>query len=295
MNALPLGAALYVPATHPDLSAVVHNAKLSFVRSVIVCTEDAIAAHELDQALAALFEVLDGCEGVQLRQQCFFRPRNVQVFDQVMAHPNALRCFAGVVIPKFTPHNLQEWLDRVPSLRSFGIMPTLETVEVFDRGAMVQLAEQLLGHARYQQVLALRIGGNDLLALLGMRRPRGVTVYETVLGQVVADLVTTFVPYGLQLTAPVFEYLDDAETLAREVVSDMHHGLVGKTAIHPKQIEQIEQHYAVTHEALQAAQAILAPEASGVFRLDGAMCEPATHRAWAQRVVLAAEVFGVRE
>ena len=55
------------------------------------------------------------------------------------------------------------------------------------------------------RILVLRIGGNDLLNLLGLRRQRGHTLYETPLGAVIARLVTTFKPHGFRLSAPVFE------------------------------------------------------------------------------------------
>ena len=43
------------------------------------------------------------------------------------------------------------------------------------------------------------IGGNDLLNLLGLRRQRGHTLYETPLGAVIARLVTTFKPHGFRV------------------------------------------------------------------------------------------------
>ena len=76
------------------------------------------------------------------------------------------------------------------------------------------------------RILALRIGGNDLLALLGLRRPRQMTIYRTPLGPVIGKLVTTFRPYGFVLTGPVFEHLDTPALLAQEVEEDLAHGMV---------------------------------------------------------------------
>jgi citrate lyase beta subunit len=142
------------------------------------------------------------------------------------------------------------------------------------------------------RILALRIGGNDLLALLGLRRPRGMTIYRTPLGPVIARLVTTFRPYGFALTAPVFEHLDLPELLDQEVLEDMAYGMVGKTAIHPTQIAPIEQHYKVKPHDLAAAHAILDASAPAVFRMHDSMCEVATHRAWAERTVEQSRLFG---
>ena len=40
--------------------------------------------------------------------------------------------------------------------------------------------------------------------------------------------------------------------------------------------------------------AVLAVDSPAVFALGGSMCEPATHRRWAQNVMRRAECFGIR-
>jgi len=140
----------------------------------------------------------------------------------------------------------------------------------------------------------LRIGGNDLLALLGMRRPRHVTLYRTPIGAVISRLVTTFRPYGFLLTAPVFEYLDNPALLAEEMREDLAHGLAGKTAIHPSQVALIEQHYRVRDADIEVALKIMSETCPAVFRMQDSMCEVATHKAWAHGVVEQARMFGVQ-
>ena len=117
-------------------------------------------------------------------------------------------------------------------------------------------------------------------------------MYRTPLGPVIARLVTTFRPYGFVLTAPVFEYLDLPELLDQEVAEDLAYGMVGKTAIHPTQIAPIEQHYKVTPQDLAVARAILDVDSPAVFRMHDSMCEVATHRAWAERMVEQSHLFG---
>jgi len=152
----------------------------------------------------------------------------------------------------------------------------------------------ILLQERYRRrILALRIGGNDLFSLLGMRRPRGRTVYQTPLALTISQLVTTFRPHGFHLTAPVFEYLDSPRLLEREVRADLAHGLFGKTAIHPRQVPIIEANYRVSARDLHMAEEILAHAALPVFRLHEAMCEPATHRPWAEMICARARLYGV--
>jgi len=112
---------------------------------------------------------------------------------------------------------------------------------------------------------------------------------------VISRLVTTFLPYGFALTAPVFEHLDNPALLALEVQEDLAHGLVGKTAIHPSQVALIEQHYRVHHSDVEVALRIMSPESPAVFKMHDSMCEVATHRAWAYGLVEQARVFGIHQ
>jgi citrate lyase beta subunit len=222
----------------------------------------------------------------------FVRVRNPEVMERVLAMPGAEK-LTGFVLPKVTRHNFDTYF-RLVRDTSHVLMPTLETAEVFSDSEMQQLRAVFDAPGVRNRILCLRIGGNDLLALLGLRRPRSMTIYRTPLGPVIARLVTTFRPWGFALTAPVFEYLDLPELLDQEVLEDLAYGMVGKTAIHPTQIGPIEQHYQVRPQDLAVARAILDDASPAVFRMDDAMCEVATHRAWAERLVEQSHRFGSR-
>ena len=177
----------------------------------------------------------------------------------------------------------------------FKVMPTLETKEVFDFNAMTELRKGLLQDDIAQRILMLRIGGNDLMNLLGIRRPRSFTLYETPIGNVIAQLVTIFKPYGFSLSAPVFEYLDDVATLQKEIQLDLAHGLIGKTAIHPTQVPAIESAYAVDVEDYEMAISLSDREAPAVFKMHNAMCEVATHQQWAESIINREMCYGVKD
>jgi citrate lyase beta subunit len=134
-----------------------------------------------------------------------------------------------------------------------------------------------------------------LLSLLGLRRPRGKTLYQTPIGPVISGLVTIFKPNGFDLVAPVLEHFHYEATLHREVREDLDHGLVGKTAIHPDQVRWIEVHYQVSLEDLETAKRLLSASAPAVFEMHGSMCEPTTHSNWAKHILKQAEAYGVRE
>lgn len=286
-----IGASLYVPANHKDLGRIANGDKLSQARSLIFCTEDAIADRELSWSLFNLSVVLANMRS-DVAAERFVRVRNPEVLARVLAMPGAEK-LSGFVLPKVTRHNFDSYFRLVRDTRHV-LMPTLETAEVFSDSEMQQLRAVFDAPGVRQRILCLRIGGNDLLALLGLRRPRGMTIYRTPLGPVIARLVTTFRPWGFALTAPVFEYLDLPELLDQEVLEDLAYGMVGKTAIHPTQIGPIEQHYQVRPQDLAVARAILDEASPAVFRMDDAMCEVATHRAWAERLVEQSHRFGSR-
>ena len=284
-----LGASLYVPANHKNLTAIANGDRLPHARSLIFCTEDSIADRELSWSLFNLSVVLANMR-LDVAADRFVRVRNPEVLARVLAMPGSEK-LTGFVLPKITRHNFDSYFKLVRHTEHV-LMPTLETAEAFDDGEMQGLRAALEAPGVRHRILALRIGGNDLLALLGLRRPRGMTLYRTPLGPVISRLVTTFRPYGFMLTAPVFEYLDLPELLDQEVIEDLAHGMVGKTAIHPTQIAPIEQHFKVTPQDLAVARAILDASSPAVFRMDDAMQEVATHRAWAERTLEQSRLFG---
>ncbi|HRA89258.1 MAG TPA: HpcH/HpaI aldolase/citrate lyase family protein, partial [Planctomycetaceae bacterium] len=287
---LQLGASLYVPATRGDLVEIANHQRFPALRSVIFCTEDAIAETDVPLALANLRQLLGQLESVGLRR--FVRVRSPDVLSLLLEIAGVDR-LDGFVLPKLTPHNLADYLRVVPTTNRQWLMPTLETAELFDPSEMRVLRDLLLAEHVRERVICLRIGGNDLLHLLGLRRPRGRTLYETPLGPTISQLVTIFHPAGFSLTSPVFDRLDDTETLAREMRMDVEFGLLGKTAIHPLQIPLIESHYCVGEVDWESARKILHDDAPPVFRHDDAMCEPATHRRWAEVVRDRARIYGV--
>ena len=284
-----MGASLYVPANHKYLMEVANGERMGHVRSLIFCTEDSVADADLSWALFNLSVVLANMKGVSSAER-FVRVRNPEVMARVLAMPGAEK-LTGFVIPKATRYNFESYFKQVRATEHM-LMPTLETAEVFNDWEMRQFRKTLEAPGVRQRILALRIGGNDLLALLGLRRPRSMTLYRTPLGPVIARLVTTFRPYGFVLTAPVFEHLDLPELLDQEVAEDLAYGMVGKTAIHPSQIGLIEEHYRVKPNDLAAARAILDANSPAVFQMHNSMCEVATHRAWAERMVEQSNVFG---
>ena len=297
LDPLLLGASLYTPATRPDLADLGNGDRRRggvpdvSPHSLIYCLEDAVRSEDLPLALARLQEALP-----QLRAGAgplrFVRVRGPQTLEAVL-NMDGWQSLHGFVLPKSTRRNLRDYLGLLPP--GAAIMPTLETREVFSQRQMESLRDFLIDSGMSSRILTLRLGGNDLLQLLSLRRVQGQTVHEGPLAQTVQMLVGTFVPWGLNLSSPVYEVFSDPATLRRELKQDLERGLMGKTVIHPCQIQVVADGYRVDLQQLQQARAILEPDAGAVFALDGAMCEPTTQRGWAERVLRRAQVYGVQD
>lgn len=293
--AASLGATLYMPCTRDDaIERLYGSGAVKGLRSAVLCLEDSILDREIPLALhnlAATLRRLPPWDASSNDPRVFVRPRDLGMMDRILRMPGIDR-IDGFVIPKAHADNIPAYLS-LPLHDRHRLMPTLETREALDPFEMRRLRDQLLGVQ--DRILALRIGGNDLLNAMGLRRPPGRTAYDGPLGPVIGSLVATFLPWGFAMSAPVFERFADVALLREEVARDIEHGLVTKSAIHPDQIAVIQGAFAVPRHQIEEAQHILDPDGPAVFSRDGVMCEPATHRAWAERLLVRASAFGVAD
>lgn len=297
LNPYKLGASLYMPAIRTDIWQVICRQKIDTVHSIIICLEDALKDDEVALGLKNTQALLTHWNDNQTqipnnRPLVFIRPRNAKIL-KTLSEFKHIDLIDGFVLPKVDMVSLANWQRAVVLLPSHHlIMPTLETSLIFDNGHNKELAH-CFKESFNQNILALRIGGNDLLTCLRIRRLPNVSLYQSPLGTIVNQLMMNFVPQGFYLSSPVFEYLDKPDVFADELASDVAIGLVGKTVIHPSQIKAVVDAFAVSQAELLDANAILDAGAKAVFKQHNAMLEPATHRAWAEQVLARAEVFGV--
>ncbi|MFF4114307.1 HpcH/HpaI aldolase/citrate lyase family protein [Streptomyces sp. NPDC001714] len=216
--------------------------------------------------------------------------------------------------------------------RLFG-MPVLETPELMYRETRVDALEGIARAVdKYRdKVLALRLGVTDFCSSYGLRRAPDMTAYDVqIIASVIADVVNMLGRAdgtGFTVTGPVWEYFRVPERmfkpmlrtspfleeqavelrnrliehamdgLLREISLDQANGLLGKTCIHPSHVIPVHALSVVSHEEFSDAQDILRPERGGGGVLRSAytnkMNEVKPHRAWAERTMLRAEVFGV--
>ena len=294
MEQMEYGASLYLPATRDDLEDIGRGDKIPEARSVIFCTEDAIRDDEVPAALAKLAAALPALAAARTPAAPLrlVRPRSPEVLHQVLRLRGA-ECLRGFVLPKFTLDTMEEWFRVLRDQPHFVCMPTLETVDAFDGDAMRRLRDALLASPQRQQVAVIRIGGLDLLNVLGIRRHCSRTIYDTALRHCLQQLVSIFIPAGFVLSAPAFECMEHHDTLRDEVELDMLNGLFLKSAIHPDQLAVVHEVYKASPVDVQVANALLAPDSPAAFRMDDRMCEKTTHANWARRTLLRAKLYGI--
>lgn len=180
------------------------------------------------------------------------------------------------------------------------------------------------------RILALRLGVTDFCSSYGLRRAPAMTAYDVqIVASVIADVVNVLGRAdgsGFTVTGPVWEYFRlqermfkpqlrvspfrpeavdlretlierDMDGLLREIELDRANGLQGKTCIHPTHVPVVHALNVVTHEEYSDAADILHEDRSGGGVLRSAytnkMNEVKPHRAWAERTMRRAQVFGV--
>ncbi|MGW6055139.1 HpcH/HpaI aldolase/citrate lyase family protein [Streptomyces sp. NPDC055189] len=212
-------------------------------------------------------------------------------------------------------------------------MPVLESPELLHLESRAEtLAGIARTVDKYRErVLALRLGVTDFCSAYGLRRPPHMTAYDVhIVASVISDVVNRLGRAdgtGFTVTGPVWEYFrvqermfkpqlrrspflegraeelrqalieHDIDGLLREIELDRANGLLGKTCIHPSHVLPVHALSVVTHEEFSDAEDILRPErdGGGVMRsaYTNKMNEVKPHRAWAERTLQRAEVFGV--
>lgn len=278
-----LKASLYVPANHPKLVSGIFESSGINAPSFILCTEDSLADAELPVALRQVYELLPKLSNRNTSAPIFLRPRNVEVLREFLSM-RGIENISGFVIPKADVDTLPAYLDTLVGLR-YRIMPVLETRSIFDEQGRVELREYLNRSPLGPSILALRIGGNDLLRLLGLKRLPSVSIYETPLGILIAQLIMCFRPHGYRLTGVVCDSLNDPELLRAEARRDACMGLIGKTAIHPRQLPIIANEFSVSQDDVKAAQEILRDPTRSVLAYNQMMLERIVHQDWAHQTL----------
>jgi len=143
-------------------------------------------------------------------------------------------------------------------------------------------------------VLTLRLGGEDMMQFLGLKRRCEDNIYTLVApSRVIADVLTCFKPYGFNVTATVFNCIHHDTLYKENVKEDLRQGFIGKTIIHPDQISPINEAYKVSQQEFEMATKMLKQDTKAIIVQEGQMGEKFAHTAWAKVILERHRFFGL--
>ncbi len=310
-----VGPLLYCPADREDLAGSLICGRFGTGYSLSLCLEDTIGDHRVKEAEQTLIRTLKTLYREKKRRdfylpQIFIRVRNpLQIPSLLERLGEAESVVRGFALPKFSEKNADDYLKQIEDAgqtyrRRIYAMPILESpdlVSLTGRPAFLASIRRKLDDAE-PLILNVRVGGNDLCHLFGFRRRSDETIYDILpVAAILSDIVTTF-GTDYVVSGPVWEYYSGPgwkSGLIRELKKDRLCGFIGKTVIHPSQIEVVREAYMVPHQELADARAILDWD-DNCGRLVSSniskerMDEFKTHYNWAAVTIMLSEAYGVK-
>lgn len=311
-----VGALLYCPANKKSLSDSIIQQKLGTKYSLALCLEDTIPDAFVSEAEQTMLESLQKI--YQARQErdffvpdIFIRVRNAEQILRLYRMLGSCQEFLrGFILPKFSDDNSATYLESMKEVNAHSkqrvyMMPIYENSAMIDLRTRYELLYKLKEEldAVEELVLNIRVGGNDLCHMFGFRRHSDESIHRIApVERIFSDIISV---YGMEyvVSGPVWEYFSGSnwkEGMEAEIKEDRLCGFLGKTVIHPNQIDVVNEAYRVSAADYQDAKAVLswnpdAETAVGRGLRSGRMNECKTHTRWARQTLYLAEAYGVEE
>ena len=313
--ALSVGGLLYSPASNKEIARHILNHDWPCQTAVSLCLEDSIQDSALQQAEEELRHTLETLANADGKLPLLFvRVRTPEhlwhVHDKLGRAEAAL---TGYIFPKFDMSNAEAYLKTLTAINHeregvplYG-MPILESKPIASiltrRDELSRVREMLDAHR--EQILNVRVGGNDFSNLYGLRRTTSQTIYDLgVVRDALLDILNVFAD-DYVVSGPVWEYYGNdpdalwATGLKRELNLDRANGFMGKTAIHPSQLPLIYDSMKVSRTDYEDARQIVgwtdSVRAVGANSTGSRMNEVKCHSRWAGRILALGDIYGIRE
>ena len=284
-----LGGTLFVPATHPQLEAVIIGTKYPQLRSAVIDLEDGIDSENLLAALERIAALLPSLKPSAVLR--FIRPDAPQTLEVLLAM-EGIGKIDGFVLPKFGLDSADAWLTLLYDT-PFAFMPSIEGIDLFSRERLAELAEMLLPFRK--RIPTVRFGLEDLMRQLGIARDCDTPLYGLVApAQVIASMLTAFKPLGFNVSGGVYKCYEDSDGFKAELEADLKQGLLSKTIIHPSQIGVVEEACRVSEKEKAQAEKIVRAS-TNVSCSHGIMLEKPTQLPWAETILRRAALYGVKQ
>lgn len=310
-----VGALMYCPANNSKIVQKLLANQFGSKYSLAFCLEDTISDNKVPEAEAVLVNTIkdlykfNGLQDFYL-PKIFIRVRRPdQITDLMKRFEDARSIVTGFNAPKFDTTNADKYIRAMKTVnehygKKIWFMPILESsvlVNINTRYDFLYSIKEKLDTIE-DFVLNVRVGGNDLSHVFGLRRHSFETVYDIKpVAGILTDILTVF-STDYVVSGPVWEYYNGENWdigLAQEIQKDMTAGFVGKTAIHPKQIDVINKASRVLKEDFEDAKAILGWDSNAASLVHGShyesrMNEVKTHTNWARKILYLADYYGIR-
>ena len=312
-----VGGLLYSPAMNTGLASKILKAAFPCLTSVAICLEDSICDESLEEAEKTLFRTLETLSegGITKKDHplLFVRIRTPKHMTHIYNFLKPFRdIITGYILPKYDLSNCEEYKQVILDINAESevpvfIMPILESQVTADlrtrADTLVAIKKNLDSMKEY--VLNVRVGGNDLSNLYGLRRGVDQNIYQIgVIRDILSDVINVFASDYI-VSGPVWEYFGKdpdapwATGLRSELELDRLNGFIGKTAIHPCQLPLIYESLKPKKSDYDDALRILGWNSSGLGvekSMDGSrMNEVKCHQKWASSIAALGEIFGIRE
>lgn len=309
-----VGGLLYTPALTENIAEKLISHSISNLTALALCLEDSISDDSLEQAEIQLKRTLITLKdsGSEL-PLLFVRIRSVEHLEKIHSFlGEAESIITGYVLPKFDLTNCESYCQKIREYNAgrknwLYIMPILESKTVADIGNRVDILWTIKHHLDevHEYILNVRVGGNDFSNMYGLRRTETQNIYQIgVIRDILVNIINVFAS-DYVVSGPVWEYFgtDDSQPwaigLRREIELDQLNGFIGKTAIHPSQLPIIYESLKVRRCDYDDASNIVNWSAGGLAvakSQDGdRMNEVKCHYKWAQRIMMLARIYGIRE
>lgn len=327
-----VGSLLYTPATNKKIANKILNKEIPHLKSIALCLEDAIGSGQVAEAEKQVKETLSILDGNKNFLEgdlplIFIRVREPQQMWRLYRKCGSLlELITGFLIPKFNKDNMQDYIENFHKVKEkmetpLYILPIIESTNAIyiqkRIDNLLQIREGL--DLIKDEVLNVRVGGADFSNIFGIRRKMSDTIWDVrVVSNCLADIINMF-SKDYVVSGAVWEYFDSGKLnygydistgiqiqlvdyawkigLKKELYLDRLNGMIGKTCIHPKQLEWVQKSLIVNREDYEDATQIVNASVSeyGVLNGHGKMNELRTHINWAKKIIKLASIYGVKE
>ena len=310
-----VGALLYTPALNSKVADSVILEKICRPYSLAICLEDTISEGSVGLAEKQLVATVKRISEEHSNSD-FYLPKifiRVRSCDQLLRLSKELSAWmdvvSGFIFPKYSLNNADSYNEAMIKInesarRQLYMMPILESRDIVEYSTRQAVLAELKAKIDSVKdiVINIRVGGNDFSNEFATRRHYDETIYDILpIAQLLGDILTVF-SRDYVLSGPVWEFFssDNEEWkrgLRNELKLDRLNGFIGKTVIHPKQINVVNEALKVTNKDFEDAKAILNWDENGLQvgkSFSGErMNEVHTHINWAIKTITLAGIYGV--